>query len=120
MCFYLTNSFHFAVVCSVIDAQMSSQRGKMRPMRVTESSVSLMLLPRSDVFCASITKQTIAKWKLFALYNKSSNAGSFKIFWDFRGIKKDINKSADVYNLTWIWRLATEMVPDILFVHVKH
>ena len=119
MCFYLTNSFHFAVVCSVIDAQMSSQSGKMWPMRVTESSVSLMLLPRSDVFCASITKQTTAKWKLFALYNKSSN-GSLKIFRDFRGIKKDMNKSADVYNLTWIWRLATEMVPDIPFVHVKH
>ena len=26
----LTNRFHFAVVCSVIDAQMTSQRGMVR------------------------------------------------------------------------------------------
>ena len=68
---YLTNRFHFAVVCSVINAQMTSQRGKNKNVaHETKSSVSLMFLPRCDVLCASITEQTTTKWNLFVLYNK--------------------------------------------------
>ena len=68
---YLTNRFNFAVVCSVTDAQMTSQRGKNKKVsHEMESSGSLMFLPRCDVLCASITEQTTAKWNLFVLYSK--------------------------------------------------
>ena len=60
-CIYI--KFHFAAVCSVIDSQMASQRGKNK-------KVALMFSPRCDGNCAPITEQTTAKWKLFVLYNK--------------------------------------------------
>ena len=48
---YKTNRFHFPVVCSVIDAQRTSQRGKD-------------ISKRSDVICASITEQPAATWNI--------------------------------------------------------
>ena len=70
---YLTIRFHFAVVCSVIDARVTSQRGKNKKVaHETKSRGSQMFLPCCDVLysCASITEQTTAKWNQFVLYNK--------------------------------------------------
>ena len=97
---YLTNRFHFPVVCSVIDAQMTSQRSKNKTMaHETKLSGSLMFLPRCDVLCASTTEQTTGKWNLFVLYNKYTKNTFQKIYWillgKFRGVKKD-DVSADV------------------------
>ena len=58
-----TNRFHFAVVCSVIDAQRTSQRGKN-----ISDQLLCSYIPRCDVICASITEQTTAKWNLFVNY----------------------------------------------------
>ena len=62
---YKANSFHFAIVCLVIDAQKTSERGKS--ISDTLDSVTRIghILPRCDDICASITEQTTAKWKLF-------------------------------------------------------
>ena len=43
----LTNKFHFAVVCSVIDAQMTSQHGKNK--KVTHIKVAHTHVVRTDL-----------------------------------------------------------------------
>ena len=63
--------FHFAVICSVIHARMTSQRGKNKAMaNETKSSWSLMFLLRCDVLCGSRTEQASEKWNLCVVYNK--------------------------------------------------
>ena len=69
----LKNRFHFAIVLSVFDAQMTSQRGKIKNVddeAMSSGSPTLMFLQRWDVLCSSITEQTTGKWKLSLLYNK--------------------------------------------------
>ena len=65
---------------SLVDVQMTYGRTWLEQKRGqrTRRSQVLSLMFRSDVFCASITELTTAKWKLFVLYNKSSR--SFGIF----------------------------------------
>ena len=79
---YLTNRFHFPVVCSVIDAQMTSQRGKNKKVG------HVMLLPCCDVICTSITEQTTEKWNLFVLYNTYMKKYIAKDLLNFRALKK--------------------------------
>ena len=63
---YKTNRFHFVVVCSVIDAQRTSHRGKnISDTLDFVSWATFLFLPRCDVICAFITEQTTAKWNLF-------------------------------------------------------
>ena len=108
---YLTIRFHFAVVCSVIDARVTSQRGKNKKVaHETKSRGSQMFLPCCDVLysCASITEQTRQNGiNLFYTINTWKNIFQ-KIY---RGIKKDESRQ-----LTWSMvytNQATSLARDI-------
>ena len=66
-----TNRFHVAVRLVSNRSQMTSKCGKNKKVaHEAQPSVSLMVLPHSDVLCDQLLNRRTATWNLFVLYNK--------------------------------------------------
>ena len=74
---YLTNRFHVAMRLFSNRSQMTSKCGKNKKLaHQAQPSVSLMFLPRFDVFCDLLLNRCTATWNLFVLYNKEAKVGN--------------------------------------------
>ena len=105
--FYLTDRFHFAVVCSVIDAQMTSQRGKNKKVAHETKSTTL--------------------WRPLCIYNWTDNGEmeSICFTWKKKYISKNLLnfpgeisgiKKSESRHLTWSMiytNQATSLARDI-------